>query len=254
MATNPVDQNTNVLPLFYNSLAPLSSQLHPKHKLRNRVLFPEARQTHAVPLTVDEFVLAQRFYPIVFGLGDSPAPLALMGLSEGTNLFVDAEGNWRRDVYIPAYVRRYPFMLAKMTPESEELTLCFDDSSDLVAEGDFDGIALFDGDQPTDQTKAVLEFCEQFEQSVGRTRMFVEEMQKLDLLMDGEVTIQQPGVEQPAVYRGFRMLNEEKLREMRGDQLRKIVGNGMAAIAYAHLFSLSLVRDLFAQQVASAAA
>ncbi len=254
MATNPAAQNQQVLPLFYDSLAPLSSQLHPKHKLRMRSTFPEAHKTHAVPLTVDEFVVAQRFYPIVFGVGENPAPLALLGLSEGANMFVDAEGNWRQDVYIPAYVRRYPFMLAKMRPDSEELTLCFDDTSDLVGEGNEDGVALFDGEQPTDQTKAILEFCEQFEQSVGRTRMFVEEMQKLDLLMDGEVTIQQPGMEQPAVYRGFRMVNEEKLRELRGDQVRKLVGNGMAAIIYAHLFSLSLVRELFARQTASAAA
>lgn len=254
MATSPADQNQQVLPLFYDSLAPLSSQLHPKHKIRNRSVFPEARKTHAIPLTVDEFVMAQRFYPIVFGIGENPAPLALLGLSEGVNMFVDAEGNWRQDTYIPAYVRRYPFMLAKMRPESEELTLCFDDKSGLVAEGDFEGATLFDGEQPTDQTKAILEFCEQFEQSVNRTRMFVEEMQKLDLMMDGEVTLQQPGMAQPAVYRGFRMINEEKLRELRGDQVRKLVGNGMAAIIYAHLFSLSQVRELFARQLASAAA
>jgi len=253
MATNPVDQNDQVLPLFYNSIVPLSSQLHPNHKVRNRSVFPEAHKTHAVPLTVDEFVMAQRYYPIVFGLGDNPAPLALLGLSEGVNLFVDAEGNWRTDTYIPAYVRRYPFMLAKMTPQSEELTLCFDGSSDLVAEGDFEGAALFEGDAPTEQTKAVLQFCEQFEQSVGRTRVFIEEMQKLDLMMDGEVTLQQPGMDQPAVYRGFRMISEDKLRELRGDQLRKIVGNGMTAVIYAHLFSLSQVRELFARQMAAAA-
>lgn len=254
MATNPAAQGSNVLPLFYNSLAPLSSQLHPNHKLRNRMQFPEAHKTHAIPLTVDEFVIAQRYYPIVFGLGDNPAPLALLGLSEGVNMFVDAEGNWRQDIYIPAYARRYPFMLAKMTPESEEMTLCFDDSSDLLGVGDFEGTALFEGEQPTEATKAILEFCENFEQSVSRTRMFVEEMQKLDLLMDGEVTLQQPGVEQPAVYRGFKMISEEKLRELRGDQLRKIVGNGMTAIIYAHLFSLSQIRELFARQMAAAAA
>lgn len=254
MATNPAAANQQALPIFYKSLAPLSSQIHPNHKIRARATHPEAHTTHAVPLTVDEFVSAQRNYPIVFGIGENPAPLALLGLSEGANMFVDAEGNWRANAYIPAYVRRYPFMLAKLTPQTEELTLCFDDASDLVAEGDFEGAALFEGDQPSEQTKAILEFCEQFEQAVGRTRMFVEELQKLDLLIDGEVTIQQPGMAQPAVYRGFRMISEEKLRELRGDQVRKMVQNGMMGIIYAHLFSLANVRDLFAQQVAAAAA
>jgi hypothetical protein len=67
--------------------------------------------------------------------------------------------------------------------------------------------------------------------------------------MDGEVAIQMPGNEQPFVYRGFQMVNEEKLRDMRGDQLRKINQNGMLPLIHAHLFSLQLMRDLFAQQI-----
>jgi hypothetical protein len=253
MATNPATQNEQVLPLFYKSLAPLSSQLHPNHKIRGRTTFPEAHATHAVPLTVDEFVAAQRHYPIVFGVGDNPAPLALLGLSDGVNMFVDAEGNWRQDTYIPAYVRRYPFMLAKLTPEAQDLTLCFDNSSDLVAAGEFEGQTLFNGEEPTDATKGILRFCEQFEEAVTRTRLFMEELQKLDVIIDGEVTIQQEGLPQPAVYRGFRMVSEDKIRELRGDQLRKIVQNGMLGIIYAHMYSLGNVRELFARQTMAAA-
>ena len=68
----------------------------------------------------------------------------------------------------------------------------------------------------------------------------------MDLLIDGEVTIQPDGAAQPFIYRGFRMVDEEKLRELRGDQLRKINQNGMLPLIMAHLFSLSLMRDLFA--------
>jgi hypothetical protein len=71
----------------------------------------------------------------------------------------------------------------------------------------------------------------------------------MDLLMDGEVAIQVPGREQPFVYRGFQMVNEEKLRDMRGDQLRKINQNGMLPLLNAHLFSLQLMRELFQLQV-----
>ena len=71
----------------------------------------------------------------------------------------------------------------------------------------------------------------------------------MGLLIDGEVSIQQTGVEKPFVYRGFRMVDEEKLREMRGDELRKINQNGILPLIYAHLFSLQLMRDVFARQV-----
>src|SRR3546814_1845893 len=81
---------------------------------------------HAIPLTSDEFVSACRFFPIVFSAGDNPVPLALMGLNEGINTFVDDEGKLVNPVYVPAYIRRYPFLLAKLQPNSEELSLCFE--------------------------------------------------------------------------------------------------------------------------------
>ena len=86
---------------------------------------------------------------------------------------------------------------------------------------------MFDGDQPNDATKAILEFCEQFETAGQRTAAFMEEIKKSGLLMDGEVAIQPEGFEQPFIYRGFRMVDEEKVRELRGDELRKMNQNGM---------------------------
>ena len=68
--------------------------------------------------------------------------------------------------------------------------------------------------------------------------------------MDGEVAIQPEGAAQPFIYRGFRMVDEEKLRDMRGDELRKYNQSGLLPLIYAHLFSLSQVRELFARQVA----
>ncbi len=210
---------------------------------------PEVGRTHAVPLTVDEFTLVQRHYPIVFSVGDTPVPIALMGLNEGVNVFLDENGrSTDPNLYIPAYLRRYPFLLAKLRPDSDELSLCYDPTSGAVGEFD-EGEPLFDGEQPSAATKAILEFCEQFEAAGLRTNAFIEELVKSDLLMDGEVAIQPEGVEQPFVYRGFRMVDEEKVRNLRGDELRKMNQNGMLPLIYAHLFSLSQMRDIFARQM-----
>jgi SapC len=75
------------------------------------------------------------------------------------------------------------------------------------------------------------------------------ELKSLELLMDGEVAIQMPNNDKPFVYRGFQMVNEEKLRDMRGDQLRKINQSGMLPLIHAHLFSLQLMREIFQQQI-----
>ena len=238
------------LPLFYNDLMPLNSRDHGKFRTKQIDDAGFLKTQHAVPLTVDEFVQAQRNFPIVFSSGDQPLPLCLMGLNEGVNTYVDDQGKVTEPVYIPAYIRRYPFMLAKLRPDAEELSLCFDPTTDAIGEYK-EGDALFDKDQPTETTKNILNFCEQFEQAGQRTGQFVQELEKMGLLMDGEVSIQQTGVEKPFIYRGFKMVDEAKLRDMRGDELRKINQNGILPLIYAHLFSLQLMRDVFARQVSA---
>ena len=236
------------LPIFYKNLQPLSSSLHSNFKSRTSDKAPYLANNHAIPLTIDEFAHAQRFFPIVFSTGENPVPLGLLGLNEGVNVFVDDEGKPYNPFYIPAYVRRYPYMLARLKPDAQELSLCFDPESGLV--GDFeDGAPLFDGEKPSEQLNAILKFCEEFEVSAQRTAAFVKELEAMELLIDGEVTIQPEGAEQPFIYRGFKMVSEEKLRDMRGDELRKINQNGILALITAHLFSLSLVREIFGKQM-----
>jgi hypothetical protein len=237
------------LPLLYSELEPISSQQHGKMKVRGLEALPAVANVHAIPLTVDEFALAQRHYPIIFSAGEEPVPLALMGLNEGVNTFIDAEGKGiDKAVYIPAYLRRYPFLLARINPQGDELSLCVDPTSGAIGEFE-EGQALFDGDQPSEATKAILQFCEQFEEAGQRTGLFMAEVRKSGLLMDGEVAIQPEGSDQPFIYRGFQMVDEEKLRDLRGDELRKMNQNGLLPLIYAHLFSLSQTREIFARQV-----
>src|SRR5262245_59736251 len=132
------------LPIMYRDLQPLSSVQHGDHKLRMLERTYVLNNVHALPLTVDEFITAQRSFPIVFSAGEEAVPLALFGLNEGVNLFVNEEGQFIPGSYVPAYARRYPFMLAQLRPDSQELSLCFDPSSGSV--GSFEeGEALFDG-------------------------------------------------------------------------------------------------------------
>lgn len=245
MANVPTAQ----LPLLYNDLLPLSSKDHAKWKARQIDAATFVANQNAIPITSDEFVPASRFYPIVFSQGDNPVPLALMGLNEGVNTIVDDEGKLRAPVYVPAYIRRYPFLLARLSSQSEEMSLCFDPTSDAI--GKFkDGEDLFVDGKPSPTLERVMGFCEQFEQSGARTQAFMEEIKSLDLLMDGEVSIQQGDSDKPFVYRGFKMIQEEKLRDLRGDTLRKLSQNGILPLLYAHLFSLQMMREIFAQQVA----
>ena len=236
------------LPLFFNDLMPLNNRDHKNFRTRQIDTAPWLAKAHAIPLTVDEFVQAQRDFPIVFSSGENPLPLALMGLNEGVNTYVDADGKVIEQVYIPAYVRRYPFMLAKLQQDATELSLMFDPSSDAVGEFE-DGDRLFDDEgNTTEATQRVLQFCEHFEQAAQRTQAFIKELKDADLLMDGEVAIQREGEEQPFLYRGFKMVDQEKLRELSDEKITEWHKNGILMLVHAHIYSLELMRTIFARQ------
>ena len=246
MATQPPPPPN--LPVFYNNLAPLSSSIHSRFKVRSTDRAPYLAKANAVPLTIDEFITAQRHYPIVFSAGDNPVPLALMGLNDGVNVFLSDEGVPLNPTYIPAYVRRYPYLLAKLDPNAEELSLCYDPTSDMIGEA-VDGDPLFVDDKPSETLNGILKFCEDFEIAAQRTSAFIKELNDLGLLIDGEVTIQPNDAPQPFLYRGFRMVDEEKFRDLSGDVLRKINQNGILPLVNAHLFSLPLIREIFGRQM-----
>ncbi|NIJ09487.1 hypothetical protein FHS31_003120 [Sphingomonas vulcanisoli] len=247
MASAP--QN-NPLPILYKELTPLSTQEHGGWKAHQAPDWGIIKGHHAFPITVEEFIMASQRHPIVFT--DDDVPLALFGLNEGVNVFIDDANQMINEPYLPAYVRRYPFMLVQVQPNSEELTLCFDPQSNLI--GDFeDGVPLIENGEATQPLKDTLAFCESFQNSVGQTGQFMGELKELGLLMDGEIKIDQPGEPQPFIYRGFKIVDEAKLKDLRGDQLRKMMQNGMLPLLHAHLFSLTHIPVLFNRQYTSGA-
>ncbi len=118
------------LPLFYNELEPLSSQQHADFQDPRRRQGAVPRQAargagHRGGIPAGAALHADRL-----SQGEEPVPLALMGLNEGINTFFDEDGSLNEtNFYVPAYVRRYPYLLARLRPDSDELSLCFDPTS-----------------------------------------------------------------------------------------------------------------------------
>ena len=239
--------NASALPLLYKELVPLNSRQHSGWRRRTTDKATWLANQHAIPLTVEEFAPAQRHFPIVFAAGPNPVPPALMGLNEGVNVFVKDDGTLPAQIYIPAYALRYPFLLARLSAGNGDLSLCLDPTTDLVGEF-IDGAPLFENGNPSESCKAALDFCEQFEIAGQKTERFVAELDKHELLIDGEVAIQPEGSAQPFVYRGFRMVDENRLRTIDGAVLRGWNENGMLPLIYFHLASLPLMRDIFVRQ------
>lgn len=240
-------QDNQILPLFYKELTPLNSEVHQAWRTKTTDKASWMANQHAVPLTTEEFAKAQRFFPIIFSSADAPVPLALMGLNEGANVYVAEDGAFNAEMYIPAYARRYPFLLARLEQGEGTLSLCVDPTSDLVGAFD-DGEALFDGAEPSERCKSILSFCEQFEVAALQTTAFVDLLVKHDLLTEGEFTIQREGDQQPSVYRGFKMVTDEKLNALPAKTLAALNESGALRLIHLHQVSLGVVSDIFTLQ------
>ena len=166
--------------LFYSQPEPLSSELHGKMGVKSMDgPFGFAKAGHAVPLTVGEFPLAAVTGPIIF-VGEEKLPIAVMGLNAGDNMFLRDDGLFEPGIYIPAYIRRYPFVFAN-DDSAKQMVLCIDRGAEFIVDKDFDQ-PFFEADgQPSQYTKNCIEFCNNFEIERQRTQSFVQLLKDLDL-------------------------------------------------------------------------
>ena len=241
--------------LFYSQPEPLSIEMHGKLGVKQMEHpFGFAKPGHAVPLTVGEFQLAAVTGPIIF-VGDEKLPIAVMGLNAGDNMFLKPEGSFEPGVYIPAYIRRYPFIYANDT-NSQQMVLCIDRKAEFIVEGG--DMPFFKDGQPSDYTKNCIEFCNNFEMERQRTEAFVNLLKELDLFetktanftpMNPDGT---PGAPQKmADYFG---VSEEKLKTLSNEKLAELRDNGALTQIYAHITSLVGWDRLIAVAIAKVAA
>ena len=227
--------------LFYSQPEPLSSEIHGKMGVKSMDgPFGFAKAGHAVPLTVGEFPLAAVTGPIIF-VGDEKLPIAVMGLNAGDNMFLRDDGLFEPGVYIPAYIRRYPFVFAN-DDNAKQMVLCIDRGAEFIVDKDFDQ-PFFEADgEPSQYTKNCIEFCNNFEIERQRTQSFVQLLKDLDLFetKTASFTPMNPDGTQgePQKIAEYFGVSEDKLNALPADKLVELRGNGALAQIYAHLLSL----------------
>ena len=168
--------------LFYNTAVPVSRERHTGHSVRTGGSYAFARQVNSVPLTAVEFSRAAAEYPIVFTRGSRQAivPVAMLGLRARENLFVDAKEQWCGE-YIPAFVRRYPFVLAELSGQA--LGVCIDEA--FKGLNDEEGEALFDAQgNNTPFLQNALDFLNRYQQEYRRTEAFCRRLEQAGLLTE----------------------------------------------------------------------
>ena len=233
---NPVTGNV----LLYERPEPLDARRHGNLGLsKTDKPFGFVAKQHFVPLHVGEFGPASINYPIIFA-GENRAPLAVVGMTAGENLFVADDGGYRPGVYVPAFIRRYPFVGA-LDEAAQKMVVCIDRASDLWIEGGGD-VPLFENGQPTEFTKSCIDFCGQFDADRRQTDLFVQMLTDLDLFESRQTTFTPRTTEgmagEPQLVAEFVGVSEDKLKALPKEKFLELRDNGGLGQIYAHLISL----------------
>jgi hypothetical protein len=221
------------MPMFYASPRPLDRARDGKMKLNRPTNFKFASKTNAIPLLVDEFSMASAFYPIVFADGPTPVPAVVVGLKNDENLFINSEGAWIPGTYLPAYVRRYPFILMD-DPSNKQFVLCIDEKCEMLKEaGEF---ALFEGDQPSAFTKSAMDFCAALRQQGDATDAFVKALKEHELLVSNNAEITAPDGNKFQLS-GFLIIDPKKFDALPDSVILQWRKKGWLGLVYAQLLS-----------------
>lgn len=225
--------------LFYSQPEPLSPEQHGSLGVSSADKpYAFVSGAHLVPLTVTEFAAAALSYPVVF-LGEAKNPLAVMGLRQGENLHVSPEGDFEPEAYIPAFIRRYPFVFANDDAQ-KRMILCVDRNASIVS--DKPEIPFFLDGKPTPYVEQAMKFCQDFEQERQRTDSFVALLKELDLFetRDAVFTPRNPDgtLGEPQKLAEYFAISEDKLKALPAEKLVELRNNGALGQIYAHQVSL----------------
>ena len=226
-------------PYGYKDIVPLTRQ--------HRVVLPAGRKLplifrdlNALPLSFSEFAFACRDYPIAFissGNDGNFVAMAVIGLENQQNLFIAPDGGWDAAVYLPAYVRRYPFCMTRVTVdgrEQPERVACVEkralsDRGEALHDDKGEPLPVWD-----ERKKLLFEY----ETDLLRCEEMCRELAQLQLLET--FTMQAvPNQGAPVAMSGLYRVAEEKLAGLAPEKLQELVQKGILARVYSHLISLA---------------
>lgn len=223
--------------LIYENATPLSVERHKEWCLKTTGNFSFAKDVNAFPILGAEFFQAASTYPIIFIQTESNVyPSVVTGVKDRNNFFVTESGEWQAD-YIPAFVRRYPFIFS-LSEDQKTFTVCIDESFDGWNQ-DGSGERLFDSEENhTQYLKNVVAFLQDYQSGSLATEAFCKKLVELDLLEGMQANLTVNNVPQKP-FQGFLGISREKLKSLTAETVYELMQLGWLELIYLHLHSLN---------------
>jgi hypothetical protein len=235
--------------LIYKSAVPVTRGSHADCSVDIGKNFAFSADINSVPLLGIEFPLAMGEYPIVFGGSDGEiAPVALLGVRGDENLFLGPDGAWKAK-YIPAFVRRYPFVFSHT---DGQFVLCVDEAfPGFNREGRGERLFADDGSL-TPYVEGVVRFQQDFQTQFAATQKFCARIKELGLLepMRLQVTA---GDGTHMSLSGFMTVPRDRLKALPAEALAELAKSDELEMLYLHIQSLrnfDALRERLAERMA----
>jgi len=172
-------------------------------------------------------------------------------LTAGENLFF-AGGAWTPGVYVPAYARRYPFCMAKVTldkaPQKDRL-ICVEKAFVDERRGE----AMFDAKgQPGAKWVEIERLLSEYEADLERSRemcLIVADYGLLEPFTMQATLAKEKGGGAMHVT-GMHRVSEKNLENLNAAQLKNLLRKGVMARIYMHLLSLENFARLLERKAA----
>jgi len=233
-------------PLFYEKVVPLNKERHIDWYMQPVDSFNFTKNTNSLFIAAIEFNKIAREYPIVFGRNadGKSFPVALLGITPGQNLYLNSKGEWLAQ-YIPAYVRRYPFIVASDPADgkSRQLTVCIDESYAGFNQSETGNRLFLDSGEQSAILVQAIEFLKEYNQHLELTNIFCERLNEMGLLEPMQAVIKMSSGEEQSMS-GFMGINREKLKKLKAKVLMELVRSDFMELIYAQLASISNIDRL----------
>ena len=204
-----------------------------KHWLRSSNYLFAAKDT-ICPLIVQELPKAAMHLPIAFVPNKEEFTLvALLGLDQGQNLLLSAQGLWQGS-YLPMQYRSYPFLLAN-SGDNEQI-LCIDAASGLITEKP-EGEAFFNEDgTPASTVASIFAFMQKVASGRQITAHVCSLLQKHNLIQPWDIKVQkESGVQTIA---GLYRIDEDAFNGLSGEALTDLRNGGALPAIFCQLLSM----------------
>ena len=232
------------LPMFYRNVVALSLERHKGWYVDTDQGYAFAANTNSIYIAASEFGAIAREYAIVFARDGSgkAVPAAVLGLDKDRNLMVNDAGAWQGN-YVPAYLRRYPFILAKQTEESEQFTVCIDESYSGFNTAQEGQQLITDDGEHGELLSNSVKFLQEFHQHTLITTNFCDAIDKAGLLDSMQANI---ALNSGAKYSlsGFFAVTRDKLKALSADQIKEFLEKDYLDLIYWHMHSLNNIDRL----------